>query len=320
MRRPGATVEARTSRRVGPILATLVLVAGCAAGAKTSDHPEVVWRSGADFVQIEPQEAGAPPNEHPPEFAPAEIRQMLRSIEVLQPPPGRFFLIGGGGAKHHTEPVFLPAELEKIDAAVAYALAHAGPHEDVTFAVSGLRRGEPLSLLSETRSTAARVFFADGRLNLIFGDFQVEHRKQLATRDHPYFGYVSKIEARRNPLRPGSRVAEASLPFPLVLRAGDHHAAADGEPRADWVVISPELALTGGAAQGRANDAGQLIRPPARYFDRPGDPWAGTSEQLPTAETSTVEARIARLKDLLDRGLITEDIYSQRAAEILGDL
>lgn len=293
------------------LLAGLSLaVAGCASAGRSDDR-QVVWRSGADYVRIEPQEAeGAPPNDHPARFTPAEVRTLLASIEVAE----RHWFFGFGGAEGEAEPLFLDAELERIAEPLARALAAAGPRADVTFAVSGRRYDELTGLLGTTTTTTARVFRRDGRLNLIFGDVLADRRAEIRHRDHPYAGYVSELDRLRNPPRPGARSARDGVDVALGSAApGIELAAANGERRADWLTIEPEAILT----RARGSVPGEREEAVPSAPRRSGTASPAMDEAAPAP---AVEARLRRLKDLYDQGLLSESLYEELVREALDDL
>ena len=50
------------------------------------------------------------------------------------------------------------------------------------------------------------------------------------------------------------------------------------------------------------------------------EPETEVTEDITPAEDDDLEARLARLKDLRDQGLINDELYEQRAAELLDEL
>lgn len=330
---------------------TLALAA-CAAGREPVAQSRVVWRSDIDYVRVEPQEAVATaPNDHPVTFSPEQIGDLLRSVQIVRPGQREFVVFGeetGGGL----ERLFNETEIAKIAPPLAYALKTAGPREDVAFSVSSVRQGQSFGLFAGTRATSARLFQRAGQLNLIFGELQIDYRQQVRPPGYGYYGYVSKIDKLRNPMIPGSRAEPGRMSVALYPQRGQDLATPDGAPRPDWVTLEPAVVLAN-APSPAERELGAAAPVVGQQLDQLGErteqldaeqralqqqverleqrlaqpaPPAVVAPAVPAQpaplpdQTAHVEARLAGLKRLLDLGLITDELYRQKAAEILEDL
>ena len=111
-----------------------------------------VYDGRVAYVRIETRERNAPLNQHPVAIEPTALRALLTRVQL--PDSGN-------------EPLFDAAELDEIVAPLTLALARVLPEQDVSFAVSG--QHGMLGALIPRSATTVRVFFAEGRMNLIFG-------------------------------------------------------------------------------------------------------------------------------------------------------
>jgi len=287
--------------------------------ACASSNPEtegsLVWASENDYVRIEPHEQGRDvvPNQHPVSFSDEQIQQLLTTVEVARP-RGRLETLVGRGDDAASLPVFTDRELRKLAAPLAEALAAAEPENDVLFSVSSFRKGELLGALGSTRSTTGRIFYQDDQLNLILGAVLVDPRQALEPRGHPYSCYVSKIDRAQQPLSTGSRIGSHEHTGDIVPTSGLTLASVDGEQRGDWALISPET------LSAHAQEAPDVIDKdePATAAPVTEPETEVTEEERP--DQDDLEARLAKLKRLLDRDLISEDLYNKKSAEILADL
>ena len=66
-------------RVISSLIVVTALATACAT--QTSDDP-YIYRSGDDYVQVDPIEAGAPPNSHPLTISPSQLRELLAPLKV----------------------------------------------------------------------------------------------------------------------------------------------------------------------------------------------------------------------------------------------
>jgi len=258
-------------------------------------------------------------------------------------------LVGRGETAAATtfSPVFSAVDLDKVAAPVAEALSRAGPREDVAVAVSSLREGPILDFLDTSRTTSARVFHHDGRLNVVFGIVHAALKDEVKTKPTgtPKGEYVSRIDERRYQPRPGSRVSPAPVSLVLEPHPALAYASTAGRKRADWVLIDPEVVLAEAARERAARAAPaaaaaeldataeriageqaalerkvetleRQMRAPAPEAAPPPSVGAGVAA-IPPDE---VDERLARLRDLYDRKIIADDLYLAKSAEALSGL
>ena len=270
----------------------------------------VLWSGDDQWVKIEPQDdPAAVPNDHPAQLDAKTISTALGALRVSLVDPDT------GAASDR--PVFTKSELENLTVHVASGLAKAGPRQDVTFSTID---GRPLAaggLVRKPGVNAGRVFYADGRLNVIFGELQSSYRKKNV------YGQRSEDFT---PRRQGSRSEATEQKWMLAARPGlEFHPSGDGTVRSDWVAIDPAVARPEipPAPQPAAAPARQATSAPAVATpDSASAAPAAAPAAAPRTGTSNgdLEQRLRKLKELRDKGLITEEAYRARMQEILSEL
>jgi hypothetical protein len=232
--------------------------------------------------------------------------------------------------------VFTPDELARLTSNLATGLAKAGPRQDVTFSTIDDRALAAGGLVRKPGVNAGRVFYDDGRLNVIFGELQSSYRKRNV------YGQRSEDFT---PRRQGSRSETAEHKWTLAAGPGlQFHAGNDGGIRNDWVVIDTAVARVEAPRPGDvptrrpdpAPAAAAAVPAPAAAAPVPEAATAPTPAPLSGASTAPaaaaesaprsgtpdadVERRLRQLKDLKDKGLISEEAYRARMQEILSEL
>lgn len=257
-----------------------------AAQAKQPESGRKSWRV-AEFseVRLVPSEPGAPANSHPVTLSTNVLRDLLNQIRI-------------SGGKDAGEPLFAREELDELVGALAEALMVAGPREDLVFNSSSRRGG---GILSMPYAVTARLFVQGDKLSIIAHDSRFDFFGEYrGSNKMPEFVYGSR--ARSGPAaidRAGASRRRADwIEMPLAL------AAAPVAP----VAVPAAPSTPGAAAPAAAAPAPVAVPvPPPPAPNRPRD--ASFFEEQ--------EQRLAALKRLREKGLITEEEYQQKRAEIL---
>jgi len=264
----------------------LVLVAAITCAADTPREVVVLWSANDQWVKIEPQDdAAAPPNDHPVQLASEAVSSSLAALRIRS--------VDEDTAAAAQRSVFTAEELRNLAPQIASGLAKAGPRQDVTFSTIGSHPRSAGGLVKDTGVNAGRVFYDDGKINVIFGELQSGYRKRNV--------YGQRTEDF-TPRQQGSRTKAAENEWALAARPGiELHSTADGV-RNDWVEIDTAAVAAGAAAVSQA-------------------PAAATPEG-PVATKSGVdlEQRLKTLKELRDKNLISEEAYRAKMQELLSEL
>jgi hypothetical protein len=260
-----------------------LVVAGCSmVKSITSDKDnKELFKSRDQYVRVIKQDAvkgmKVPPNDHPVLLEPGQLRTALGSLEFMLP------------NKDKSSPVFEKPELDVLQRYLSNALEQAGPEEDVSFAVIGDYRAL-YGLAKEQMFTSARVFYREGKLNIIFGDIHGKYNANTSNNK----AYDS-VDRRLFPLAPGSRTLPTRHEWKLLgYPYQEFYTGPDGQ-RTDWLVIDL-AAMTARAAMGEKETA--TIPPHAK----------------------TVEERLSILNELKNKKMITEEEYQMKRSSILNEL
>ncbi len=299
-------------------------VVGCSLFRSSVDDTKsdrTIWHSREQNIRIVKQDVikgGAyTPNDQPVILESSQIRRALASLEV-RPDKGEKPI-----------PVFTEPELETLGSKLSEGLSLAGPDEDVTFVIVGLRKSL-YGLAKQRKVTTGRVFYREGKLNIIFGKMIDD------IRDEKVHDYRADNDFRLNPLVPGSRDKPVSHVWVLEEEPDMQFYAGGDMLRSDWVVL--DLAsMTGHEAIGikpakpsrtatEAPTVPQRVRVPeeTRPVQAPVEP-APIVPPSPAAPqtgraSKTIEERLLILNDLKNKKLITEEEYKAKRANILNDL
>jgi len=242
-----------------------------------------------DYISFERRkgaEAGAP-SSHPATLTEQQVTTLLGAVR-LQPEK----------AGQPAKPLFTEDETNRLAAAIAGGLAVASPDEDLVFLTSGRR---DFKELFGRMANSGRVFIADGQFNIIIG---------------------TELSDALMYVRPGTK---AFLNLPTGSRgkaAKDVHLAtvAGGQlKREDWVVLplnlqaAPAAAAPAAATPAAAPAAAAVAAPAAAAAVSPADAESD-------AFFKKQGARLKGLQNMRDQGLITEEEFQAKRAEIVKGL
>lgn len=252
----------------------------------------VIWDQGEyGFVRIERGEPSASPNDHPVRLNAEEIEAVLEELEVRQN--------GGKG-----RPVFDKGNLDEFSERIVEALAQAGPGEDVTFAIAS--QGQ-FAIFGPRRVSTGRMFYQDGRLNVIFGLVHENLDSEL------------RATGILRPLTPGSRAGRVQTGW--SVEPGDSTRYADAG-RQDWIQTRAQT------------DVAIRATTPASSATLPGGtPPASAAAVQPGPQSSPVpvydqnnpyyqelENQLMGLLRLRRLDLITEEEYQRKRSQIINRL
>jgi hypothetical protein len=270
----------------------LALVAAITCAADTPRDVTVLWSANDQWVKIEPQDdAAAPPNDHPAQLASEAVSNALAALRIR--------IVDEDTAAEAQRSVFTAEELRNLAPRIASGLAKAGPQQDVTFSTIGSHPRAAGGLVKDPGVNTGRVFYDDGKINVIFGELQSGYRKRNV--------YGQRTEDFV-PRQQGSRTKPAENEWALAARPGIELHSNAGGLRNDWVEIDGAAVVAGAAA---ASQAPAAAMPPA-----------AASGEGPAATKPGVdlEQRLKTLKDLRDKKLISEEAYRAKMQELLSEL
>lgn len=264
----------------------LALVATITCAASAPRDVVVLWSANDQWVKIEPQDdAAASPNDHPTQLTSEAIGNALAALRIRSTDEDR--------TAEAQRSVFTAEELRNIAPHIAAGLAKAGPRQDVTFSTIGSYPRSGGGLVKDPGVNAGRVFYDEGKINVIFGELQSGYRKRLV--------YGQRTEDF-TPREEGSRAKAAENDWALTAHPGIELHSNAGGVRNDWVEIDTAAVAAGAAAVSQA-------------------PAAATPPAATAAKSSAdIEQRLKTLKELRDKNLITEEAYREKMQALLSEL
>jgi hypothetical protein len=170
---------------------------------------QVIWQADFSSVLLVAREENSAVNQHPQVVTDTRLRAALASLRV------RF------SKDADPEPIFNTAELNQYVPRLKLALSQANPEQDVMIFMPQERGLIPL--LKEKLMTSMRIFYQNGRLNIVFGELQREYEGQLRA--------TSILRNFATPTRNQSNLEKHWLiPTSHVLAYQDKN-------RTDWVLL-----------------------------------------------------------------------------------
>jgi hypothetical protein len=244
------------------------------------------WGEGKDYVQLETVSAV---NQLPVNFSTEQLSALL----------GHFYKREGS---EEPSPYFSQDEISRIASRLVPLFAKAKSAEDIDFGTSFNPSG---FFMVPRKLNAGRLFVENGRLNLIVGMCAAEQ-------DITY----QQLYGKYRDLDHGSRTKSADK-LGCELLAGNNAERVDN--RADWLRLNINAALA-------ANPV-PVFSPASKTLTfgttTASDPVTATSPaQSPStnAKPSDAEERLITLKQLHDKGLITDAEYEQKRAAVLNGI
>jgi hypothetical protein len=181
---------------------------------------------------------------------------------------------------HDKGRVFIEAEVEKLAEPVSKALAAADANQWISFAVTSYKRD---LLFNSKRLTSGWIWVDGKKLHLVLGNFRFEMSQDA----EPYEGDPrDRYALTTYRIEPGAFFAPPALdPKDKVFKKGHNN----------WTVVDLD------AMRAKAQEV-------------------KTPETPKPPEARSTEERLKELKDLLDKGFITQEEYDRKRQEILEKL
>jgi hypothetical protein len=280
------------------LVALLLGTSGCSyikAKITPSGSDSTTWHSREQYVKIIKQDAEKggviTPNDHPIVLDAGQIRNALASLEVRLDVNEKIIA------------VFTKEELDVLCGKLSEALMKAGPNDDVTFVVVGHRKAV-YGLATQRKATSGRVFYREGKLNIIFGKVVADMGEHT--------------DYRLAPLSPGSRTRPVSHKWVLEEQPDAKFYAAGGMLRGDWLVMDLANMAAYDAMGTRPGKSGKDAVEDAAQGK--GPIFYENRQDAASRPAKTMEERMKTLNDLKEKKLITEEEYKAKKASLLNEL
>ena len=280
-----------------------------------------VWQLKEQYVRLVKIEKNSESNDHPVVLEPLEVEQALASLQR--------WVEGGVLRDEEAVTVYPRKQAALISRYVTDGLSRAAPDEDITFNVRGYTN-IMLSLVKEREWTTGRVFFKDGKLNVIIGEYGKridKGQKQVEAS----FGIIDDF--RDVHFAPGSRKRKGKMPGRIVTTEGVE-LYDDGKIRPDWVMLEvakaaqayresqTPVAIRKEELKAKAEAAKLTLerRQMRQEMARMRKEIKNMQNATRNTSIESLETRLANLRDLHTKGLITDDEFKRRKEQILQEL
>jgi hypothetical protein len=287
-----------------------------------------LFQGGKQYVKLVKREqedgaARAAVNDHPAELGADQVATVLGMITMQHT---------GGVIVEKTEalPVFSEREIQTLAPHISRGLARAQPDEEIIFMVAGRHPG---MIAKEVMGSTGRVFYADGKLNLILGEVhkpmmdkgQKERALAAGCGDCP-------MDERVIYFRPASRNKAGKVPEPISTIAGVDFKKQGNKVRGDWLVLDvPTIVANVERQKNRLPPALEKERREAKLEAARAaaerrqmrEEMARMRKEMQSgggASGGSVEERLATLDNLKEKGLISAEEYESRRRDILKDI
>ncbi|WP_028446722.1 SHOCT domain-containing protein [Chitinimonas koreensis] len=293
------------SSHFGRFALGLLLMAGAQAD---SSKP---WSETDDYVKLDAVNAG---NAHPVTFSTDQLQNLL--ARFYKQAPGK-----------QPEPYFSDDEIKRLSTDLVPYFGRAQAGDDVLFGTSYRPGG---MFFMPRVLNAGRLFVEGGRLNLLAGmcgdqpdlSYQYGGAKgrplNHGSRIKPVNGMGCQLLAGNGTVRVNNRPDWLSLDIPQALAAKPPGAFQPAEGSAPATTFQPAAkpATTFQPATQPAAPAPAAAPASAAPVAAPA---AAAPAVLPSAPASKIEEKLVLLKRMFDSGLITEDEYRAKRAQLLKD-
>lgn len=287
------------------------------------DDDDVIWQVAPNnYLKYSEQRVSSfGKNEHPVELDEKELTNALNSL-VFQ---DKNLLQG-----EVLNSVFSTAQIKILSNEVSEGLKNAKPEQDIIFVLPGLSK--KMFVLTRKSFIAGRVFYKQGKLNIILGEYNMERNEAFEQVIDP--GDTEIIPYNFNF---GNR-AKSSNRFKanIVGVPGIQQKDVGGKIRKDWFVIDIKLASDTYIADKNKKEAPiatnaekELQRQSAQIAKQRREMRAEMARMRKQMEQNnssggasakSIEERIATLDQLLEKDLITQQEYNNKRKQILNDI
>lgn len=282
---------------------------------------DIIWEGAVNnyFKYVEQDESNYGKNDHPIEL---DENDIINALTVLTYTDTTF--LGG----ETVLPVFSYSQVHILAEYLSKGLSKAEPEQDIIYAISG--SSKKLLILTKKSYTTGRVFYKEGKLNIIIGEYN--------------FGRSEAMEKELDPsgsgdvnynFRHGFRDKKSNnFKGSIIGIPGVVQKANKGKARPDWIEIDINVAAEAYLAnknkkenpglnydKALKSEAAKLAkqrREMRAEMARLRREVAKQSER--STPTRTIEERIKTLDGLLEKELISQDEYAVRRKEILNDI
>ncbi|EBA00008.1 hypothetical protein [Marinobacter sp. ELB17] len=256
-----------------------------------------------DAVKTVPIEPGTANNDHPVKISPQVLASLLNDLTMKPSPESDDFF--GLSRQPLNQSVFKSDQSRRIAMALSRNLAAAAPDEDIAVRAEQQRTDRYVGL-KDADITAFRVFFVDGKLNLIFGTLAKDPRTDASgVAPPPIDAPKRRLNRTANIITEiGSRTKPGEGPAILLPNV---NASPGGANRVDWLKFSK---LTGSSNSSTKTVSQTAPRNIHEKIDSTDD------LLMPTGGKDLAE-KLKVIKQLRNQGLISDELYQEKLRSLV---
>ncbi len=285
------------------------------------DDEVIIWEGAANnyFKFVEQDESNYGENEHPVDLDEEEI---INALNALTYDDSTF--LGG----ETTVPVFSYSQVRLIAEYISKGLSEAKSDQDIIYAIGG--SSKKLLVLTKKSYTTGRVFYKEGKLNIIIGEYDFVRSEAMEKELDPSGRGAVNYNFTHGYRDKKSRHFKGNL----IGIAGVSQKANKGEARQDWLVIDVKVAAKGFLAlKNKKNNPSvnqdRVLKVEAAKLAKQRREMRAEMARLrkdvakqngSSSTTRSIEERISTLDELLAKELISDEEYSAKRKEILNDI
>ena len=315
----------RRFTKTGILYLLLLLYAGIIRADLLPDfgaNDEALWKSGSNlYIRLTDQDQSkkdvTPPNQHPVQL---NVNQVTSALEGLEAWSGRGFF-----KKKKLRKLFSLQQSRLLGQFISAGLSKARSDQDIVFV---LARSEKKYLVLQNRGyTGGRVFYLDGKLHVIIGDYDHEgdRFKETVERSHG-------VTDTKQYFRHGRRAKSVGFKGSVVARAGVEPHVDGRKTRRDWIEIDLEQAAAAYLAEKKKQAPQETVTSAAMQAEAARMARERREMRLELAKmrkemqssngdtSQTIEQRLMTLQELRDKELISAEEYERKREQILGEI
>lgn len=251
-----------------------------------------------DAVKAVPIEPGTASNNHPVNISPQVMASLLNNLTMKPPPESDDFF--GLSRQSLNQSVFKSDQSRLVALALSRKLAAAAPDEDIAVRVEQQRTDRYVGLKGAD-ITAFRLFFVDGKLNLIFGTLAKDPRADASgVAPPPIDAPKRRLNRTANIITEiGSRTKPGNGPAILLPNVNASLGAAN---RVDWLQFSKITGPSDSPAKTMPETAPQNVN---QEHD-------STNDLLMPMGGRDLAEKLKVIKQLRDQKLISDELYQEK--------
>jgi len=291
--------------------------------AITSGQPManvILYESGKSFfIKIDTQgKRATQPNSHPVTLDAQLIDSSLRLLKIWD----KDFYEEG-----NAEQVFSIDQTRLLGKHLSEGLKIAKPNEDITFSLATMKKGALGA--REAKFLGGRAFYLDGELNIIIGDYDRPRNKGMEAA----VGGSGETDIKYN-IVTGKRHKASKFNKNIIQVDGITQIKVKSKVRKDWFAINLDKTKIIVANQKELKRRSSKEYKQEKIFKDEAAKLAKERREMRlemarlrkemegnnSSSQDSIEDRLTKLKELMDKELISKDEYEKRRAEILNEI